>query len=219
MKIIKLKNTDIDINKSLTNQLTIVNRDYILKDTEEDVTEYEYIELLYKNNGNIDYNLYKKIYSYLGLDFENQNDITKNKICETCAVNYDIIINYYITIMSMEDAQSLYLSNRSNDYKEFTKCCSSYINSTKYLKFLLMFLPIDQVELYLTDTFELTMKFKNIGTYGKKYGNITTGILDFIESYGEFENGGLKNYKTNPGYDITELSEELVDILYNGNLN
>jgi hypothetical protein len=119
--------------------------------------------------------------------------------------------------ISLQNAQFQYLSNRSLDILESAKCCESYIDSPKFIKTIIYYLPIIDAENFLDDIRELSYKYKIVGHFGIKYGDKTEGLFDFIECYGSYENSGLKNYTLNSGLTLEDFQNDLLDILYYGN--
>ncbi len=221
MKLIKNKSSELQCD-NVVDCLSFQDDDqYVLKSYEEDVTSMELIENLYSHNI-IDYRERRRCYKYLGTYYFNAQDKEcKDIICDICAITDPIqIITYYMQTrgLSMFNAQVLYLTNRSKDIVEAAKCYEKYLMSPHFIKAIITYLPIDQAEKFLDDVKELSYKYRTTGHFGQKYNDSTPGLMDYIESYGVYENDGLKKYTYNQGMSHANLRDELLDILYNGNI-
>lgn len=215
MKLIKNLDTEINLQE-IMKYIKFVEDDYILLETEEDVTNYINIEHLF-STGSIDYKSRRRCYKYLSINFNILDDNTKEMIAKLCATSvYNIIYYYTNKGMSIEDAKFEYFNNRSIDIIEAAKCCYIYINSPKFVRTIIYYLPIEQAENFLDDIRYLKYKYQDAGHFGIKYGDKTEGLLDFIDCYGSYENSGLKNYTLNNGLTIDNFRKDLIDILYYG---
>jgi hypothetical protein len=217
MKIIKDKNVELDYQQ-IMNIVRLINDDnYILLETEEDITTYETIEYLYKV-GAIDYKRRRRIFKYLIPQFNTLDIKTKDMICKFCLLDPNTTIGYYMGKgMTLNNAKYKYIYDRSIDIIEAAKCCEKYLGGSKFINVIITYLSIEEAERFLNDTQDLSYKYKTVGHFGISYGDKTIGLLDFISCSNGYETTGLSQYTINSGLILENFKTDLLDILYYGN--
>ena len=163
MKLIKNKITTTSI---LTSSVIKYDDNYVLTDQEEDITTDENIKLLY-SFGILDYKGMRRCYKYLANNFNTLNTNIKDKICEICATDTNTIVGYFMSKgMPLQQASYQYLVNRSEDVLNAAKCCESYIKSPKFIRTILMYLPLQQAVKLLNDIQPLQYSYSTVGSFG-----------------------------------------------------
>jgi len=133
----------------------------------------------------------------------------------TNALSAETVIAYLMQTyeMSADEAQKRYLQLRVQDIKSAASCYSKRIHSDAFVMTLLMQLGQQQAEEFLFNARIPISDLEQSAILGTTYGNTVSGIMDFIESTGDYTVLGLNQFVS---ADSELTKKELKDILYHG---
>ena len=133
----------------------------------------------------------------------------------TNCLSAEAIIGFLMSENELEYAQAMakYMDLRVNDIKSAAHCYSARIHSNEFALKLLTHLGQEQAEQFLFHARIPVSDLEQSAILGTQYGNFVSGIMDFIESTGDYTVLGLTQFASAD----SELSKkELKDILYYG---
>jgi len=216
MKVIKLNNEEVKNIRYIGSYVKVEQDEYTPVGDETISSEVSYIEEMHRQNI-IDYVTKRSIYKFLSHIFDTATEDLKNKIVVNHAIDMQTIFMYYLSKgMTMEEAQYEIMRTKATQILNSTNCHKKYLKSETFFTTMMLYLTPLDVERFTNDSLTLFELYERIALYGKKYGDKTTGVMDFIESYDIYENHGLLDYQLNPGMTYDSLIVAMRNILMNG---
>lgn len=213
MKLIIQKDVYLIKLNRIGGYVKLVDDNYVIQPDEELVNRSDYIEESCRVQA-INYREKRDVYKYLAQDFTGQTSDVKDAICICCATTPQVIIPYYISQgMSYNDALIKYKDSRAIDIRN---ACDNYkitINSPEVALIMVKYLPQNELQRFVDETFKLSYLYGNYGIWGKKYNDSVNGIMDFVEDYDIYQGTGLSTYTLNPGTTLQDFINDLKNIL------
>lgn len=184
--------TNFHIKEFIKNNVKIVDTSYVLKSNEEICTSHNFIQSSLINNL-IDY--VQGRFLYMSMDFNIQNDVVKEAMCEFIAVDMNTFIAYYMGKgLTQNEALVLFLKERDNQISYSAEALCNRANSSDVFVNLMMFLGESQSVIFNDAVRNFKDDLCSIALLGTEYGDNRDGLMDYIESTGSYANGGLKSY-------------------------
>jgi len=212
MKLI-IKKDAILTKFTYSQYIRLVDNDYILLPDEDILNDVNIIEDCQRLSV-IDYRQKRDIYKYLSQDFTGQTSDIQEQICTYCSTTPQVIIPYYMSQgLSYDDSLIKYKNNRAIDIRN---ACDNYrdtISGQDIALVLVKYLPENELQRFVDETFKLSYLYGNYGIWGKKYNDYIDGIMDFIEDYGSYQGKGLSSYTLYPGTVLQDFIDELKNLL------
>jgi hypothetical protein len=152
--------------------------------------------------------------------FTNLDEIDKPYAAEYVAVySAQTILDYYENDLSYSEtgATAEYLNVKSQDFFNRKISYAARLRADEFRKILVKYLTLSDIEEMTFYQKVLFDKYEDEAILGKSYGDIETGIMDFITATNDYENQGLSLYNIISPYSWTELRDDLINLLVNGN--
>lgn len=154
----------------------------------------------------------KKITNNTG--FINLKKFGKEYSAELCTSTPEIIISYYKSKgLSEYDAIDKYKLNRAIDIKKSCKSGYDRIESNEFAYIILKYLSESDSQIMLDEISHLIERYKNMFVLGTNYNNTINGIMDYIESTGDYIDSGLSKFNILSPFTLNEFIYNLKKIL------
>jgi len=207
MKLIKYK-----VDELIVNNMRVVDNNYILLETEEDITTFKNITD-YKVGKDINYILYRLLMS--SLSFEVQESPAQFEMCRLCQRTQEQIITYYMTNgYSLEDSINWYKRNILENISSAAIVCKNKISSENVFWTILEYLPLTEAGRFAIETHVLQSMYKSQAWLGTVFGD-GEGLYDFIHDLGSYSGKGLSTYTLNNGKILGDFIGVLDNLLFN----
>lgn len=152
--------------------------------------------------------------------FTNLDDIDKPFAAQFVAVySAQTLLDYYQNDLGYSEtgATAEYLNVKSNNFFNRKESYSQRLKSKEFREILVKYLSLSNIESFTFYQKNLFDKYEDEAVLGEYYNDTETGIMDFITATNEYNNGGISTYTINTPYDWTNLRDDLIDLLVDGN--
>jgi hypothetical protein len=150
--------------------------------------------------------------------FSNLEEIDKPFAAQYVAVYSAVTIQeYYQNEVGLGDTGGTaeYLYAKSLTYENRKIAYSERLQSREFRDILVKYLSLADLEEFTTKQKNLFDKYEDEVILGKSYGDVESGIMDYITASNDYENKGLSLFTTNIG-TWEDLRDELIGILVDG---
>lgn len=152
--------------------------------------------------------------------FTNLDSIDKPFAAQYVAVySAETLLNYYENELGYSEtgATAEYLNVKSNNFFNRKDSYSQRLKAKEFREILVKYLNLSTIESFTFYQKNLFDKYEDEAILGKYYGDSEAGIMDFITATNDYNNGGISTYTIITPYDWTNLRDDLISLLVDGN--